>query len=320
MWRKLALLPSSRYSPIISLLRHGRGIQTSSSGSEVVESWRKKLEDLNVPDVKSSLDNMLGHVLSEKEVHNLSEKKDMMLTTEQLEHFEKLCHCRVARMPIQYIVGEWEFRDLLLKMQPPVFIPRPETEELVELILQKQEPTLPLTFLEIGCGCGAVSLALLKALPLAKCKAIDQSSMACLLTLKNAIYQKLSDRISVSQHKISERIKEDDFPVKFDFIVSNPPYVSSTDLMDLDPEIRLYEDLRALDGGEDGMNVIKAVLKVASKFLTDDGTLWLEVDSSHPELVVRYLDIHRASLKLKFVSSYTDLFQNERFIEIIREN
>lgn len=173
------------------------------------------------------------------QVYDLSDKKDLALTQEQLEHFEKLCHCRVARMPIQYIVGEWEFRDLHLKMQPPVFIPRPETEELVELILQKQEPTRPVTFLEIGCGCGAVSLALLKALPMAKCKAVDQSSMACLLTLKNAIYQKLSDRISVSQHKVSERVKDDDFSVKFDFIVSNPPYISSRDLMDLDPEIRL---------------------------------------------------------------------------------
>ncbi|XP_059621127.1 MTRF1L release factor glutamine methyltransferase [Phlebotomus argentipes] len=319
MLRNLLPVLSSKYFSAISVVRQSRAAKTLASGADVIDSWRSKLEELNVPDVKSSLDNILGHVLQQKQVHDLSESKDLSLTPEQLDHFEKLCHCRVARMPIQYIVGEWEFRDLVLKMQPPVFIPRPETEELVELILQKQEPTNPVTFLEIGCGCGAVSLALLKALPLAKCKAVDQSSMACLLTLKNAIYQKLSDRISVSQHKISDRVKDDDFSVKFDFIVSNPPYISSHDLMDLDPEIRLYEDLRALDGGEDGMNVIKSVLRVASKFLSEEGTLWLEVDSSHPELVVRYLDAHRESLRLKFVASYTDLFQNDRFVEIVKE-
>lgn len=68
-------------------------------------------------------------------------------------------------MPIQYIVGEWEFRDLLLKMQPPVFIPRPETEELVELILQQFDCKRTMRFLEVGCGTGAISLALLKPLP-----------------------------------------------------------------------------------------------------------------------------------------------------------
>lgn len=68
-------------------------------------------------------------------------------------------------MPIQYIIGEWEFRDLVLKMQPPVFIPRPETEELVELVLQQFDCKRTMRFIEVGCGTGAISLALLKALP-----------------------------------------------------------------------------------------------------------------------------------------------------------
>lgn len=71
----------------------------------------------------------------------------------------------MARMPIQYIIGEWDFRDLTLHMKPPVFIPRPETEELVELILQQFDSKQPMRFLEIGCGSGAISLAILKSLP-----------------------------------------------------------------------------------------------------------------------------------------------------------
>lgn len=146
----------------------------------------------------------------------------------------------MARMPIQYIVGEWDFRDITLVMQPPVFIPRPETEELVELILQQQiDLTKRVKFLEIGCGSGAISLALLKSLPNAMAEAADQSSMACLLTMKNAINLKLSDRIKVIQAKINDRLKHQDFKHKYDFIVSNPPYVPSRDLMNLEPEIRL---------------------------------------------------------------------------------
>lgn len=164
----------------------------------------------------------------------------MNLTPAQREKFEKFCECKMARMPIQYIIGEWDFRDLTLLMQPPVFIPRPETEELVELILQQQiDLTKRVRFLEIGSGTGAITLSLLKALPNAFAEAADQSSMACLLTMKNAINLKLSDRIKVIQSKINDRLKCDDFKHKYDFIVSNPPYVPSSDLVNLEPEIRL---------------------------------------------------------------------------------
>lgn len=87
------------------------------------------------------------------------------MTEAQWKHFEQLCECRMARMPVQYIIGEWDFCDLILKMTPPVFIPRPETEELVELILQQSDDKITMRFLEVGCGSGAISLSLLHALP-----------------------------------------------------------------------------------------------------------------------------------------------------------
>lgn len=90
---------------------------------------------------------------------------DLSMTKAEQERFEKLCDCRMARMPIQYIIGEWDFRELTLKMQPPVFIPRPETEELVELILQQYDVKESLNFLEVGCGSGCISLSLLYSLP-----------------------------------------------------------------------------------------------------------------------------------------------------------
>lgn len=92
-------------------------------------------------------------------------QKQIALTKEQLNQFERLCECRLARMPIQYILGEWDFLDLTLKMVPPVFIPRSETEELVQLILQQCDDKMTMRFLEIGVGSGAISLAMLHSLP-----------------------------------------------------------------------------------------------------------------------------------------------------------
>lgn len=91
--------------------------------------------------------------------------EQFVLTEEQSKQFEKFCECRISRMPVQYIIGEWDFCDLKLKIVPPVFIPRPETEELVQLILQQTDDKLTMRFLEVGCGTGNISLALLRALP-----------------------------------------------------------------------------------------------------------------------------------------------------------
>lgn len=79
-----------------------------------------------------------------------------------------------------------------------------------------------------------------------------------------------------------------------------------------------YEDLRALDGGKDGLTVIKNVLRVASKKLKKKGHLWLEVDTSHPELIQKYLQEHISELQLKYVASYKDMFQKDRFVEITK--
>lgn len=153
----------------------------------------------------------------------------------------------------------------------------------------------------------------------AKCVAIDQSEMACKLTLENAVNFQLNERIQIFKHKLTDDSALPEIEGKFDLIVSNPPYVLSNDLKVLDPEIMLYEDLRALDGGTDGMRVIRSVFKLASKRLRVKGVLWLEVDPTHPKLIEEYLKDNADTLHLKFVASYKDMFEKERFVEIIKE-
>lgn len=148
--------------------------------------------------------------------------------------------------------------------------------------------------------------------------AIDQSELACKLTLENASNLKLDNRIQVFKHKLTDESELPEIEGSFDLIVSNPPYVLTKDLSVLEPEISLYEDLRALDGGIDGLKVIKSVIKLASKRLCSKGVLWLEVDPTHPSLIDAYLKENCDVFKLKFVATYKDMFEKDRFVEIMK--
>nr|XP_035131518.1 MTRF1L release factor glutamine methyltransferase isoform X2 [Callithrix jacchus] len=124
------------------------------------------------------------------------------LTSQQLQCIQELSSRRLQRMPVQYILGEWDFQGLSLKMMPPVFIPRPETEELVEWVLEEVaqrshavgSPGSPL-ILEVGCGSGAISLSLLSQLPQSRVIAVDKGEAAISLTHENAQRLRLQDRI-----------------------------------------------------------------------------------------------------------------------------
>lgn len=204
-------------------------------------------------------------------------------------------------------------------MKIPVFIPRPETEELVTLICQQIEKNKSCRILEIGIGSGAIILSLLNELQNVTVTGIDQSIAACELTLENAKNLNLLDRIKIFRHKLNSDTLPDDIikpNEKFDVIVSNPPYVPKKDLLKLEPEIYLYEDIRALDGGVDGLDLIKLILPLSAKYLKSGSHLWLEVDPRHPEIIAKIIENNQEEWQLKYVSSYKDIFKKDRFLEI----
>ncbi|XP_039693807.1 MTRF1L release factor glutamine methyltransferase isoform X4 [Pteropus medius] len=229
-------------------------------------------------------------------------------------------------MPVQYILGEWDFQGLSLKMAPPVFIPRPETEELVEWVLEEvaQRPRVigtqggPL-ILEVGCGSGAISLSLLSHLPQSQVIAVDKGEAAICLTHENAQRLRLQDRIRIIPLDVTLEGSWAHLlswgPV--DLVVSNPPYVFSRDMEQLAPEIRSYEDPAALDGGEEGMDIIAHILALAPRLLKDSGSVFLEVDPRHPELVGSWLQ-SRPDLSLNLVAVRKDFCGRPRFLHIRR--
>ncbi|KAG8230652.1 hypothetical protein J437_LFUL010670 [Ladona fulva] len=166
------------------------------------------------------------------------------------------------------------------------------------------------------------------------CTAVDQSELACRIAKKNASAYNLNNRVKIiwaklnKEGKIIKGVKEnedtEDVLKEYDIIVSNPPYVRHKDIFHLQPEILLYEDLRALNGGEDGLDIVKPLLKFASKALKSKeiskigGALFIEVDPNQPGLLEKWLTTQGKSFPLTLQKVHQDLFGKDRFIEFVK--
>ncbi|XP_075864126.1 MTRF1L release factor glutamine methyltransferase isoform X2 [Microcebus murinus] len=171
--------------------------------------------------------------------------------------------------------------------------------------------------LEVGCGSGAISLSLLSELPQSRVIAVDKEAAAISLTRENAQRLQLQDRIWIVPLDVTLEGSWTHLlpwgPV--DLVISNPPYVFHQDMEQLAPEIRSYEDPEALDGGEEGMDVITHILTLAPQLLKDFGSIYLEVDPRHPELVSSWLQSH-PDLYLHLVAVRRDFCGRPRFLHI----
>ncbi|XP_015603428.1 hemK methyltransferase family member 1 [Cephus cinctus] len=295
----------------------------------LLDHWSRNFENDGISEPVESIEHIVAHVMGTKKILDLVNMRERELTKEEVEKLEMLCQCRLSRMPVQYIIGEWDFRDITLNLIPPVFIPRPETEILVDIVLKQLSSTQQekCRILEIGCGSGAISLALAHSSDKVQSVAIDVNKHACNLTRSNCKNLGLDDRLTIINAALEKdgiiKILDDtenkiEFNrEEFDFIVSNPPYVPTSKLSELAPEIKIYEDLRALDGGSDGLDVIKPLLRYAAKALKTDGSLFIEVDTSHPEYIVFFTKKY-SDLKLKHLHTYKDFCNNDRFVQVLK--
>lgn len=222
----------------------------------------------------------------------------------EIDTFISLCQERaVKRVPIQYLVGDWDFHHITLLVRPPVLIPRPETEELVELLLAdvKQERA---HILDVGCGSGAILLASLAARPNWTGVGVDVAKEAIQLSGDNAKLLKMESRAEI----VAGRISDVRGRGKFDALVSNPPYIPTKDMASLDAEVKDHEDFRALCGGADGLDVVREIIQGAGDVVKKGGSIWMEVDTSHPKILEK-----EKFVGIEFVEHFLDLFGNPRF-------
>ena len=189
---------------------------------------------------------------------------------------------RKAKEPLQYILGTWEFMGLPIICDPRALIPRPETELLVEAALAHIHKLNGLArVLDVCTGSGCIAVAIAK-LSNADVTAIDISPCALALAGENAALHQLTGKIRFIQSDLFDGLNQQ----TFDVIISNPPYISTTDLAQLQPEIQAHEPMLALNGGADGMDIYRRLVPRSLDFLAPKGALFLEIGPRAVETIM----------------------------------
>ncbi len=226
--------------------------------------------------------------------------------TEEEEVFvEEIFQQLAAHKPAQYIIGQADFYGMQLKVDERVLIPRPETEELVELILA-ENPETNLSVLDIGTGSGAIALALAKNRPDWSVTAADISQDALNLASENAKNQKFN--IFFKKSDCFAEISE-----KYDIIVSNPPYISREDESEVDLNVLHSEPHLALFADEDGLAIYRRIAEDAKDYLKDGGKIYLEIGYKQGQSVP---ELFRKHLSEKRVRTLKDQFGQDRMVVV----
>lgn len=211
------------------------------------------------------------------------------LTANQSAAFEAAVSRRLRLEPIQYITGQQEFYGLALAVTPDVLIPRPETEHLVEAMLDRLSKNRVLAIADIGTGSGAIAIALASQLFQAEVTAIDLSPAALAVAQANAHTHHLDGRIHFLLSDLLEALPPSQRTGYFDAIASNPPYVPSGDSTLLHPQVREHEPASALYAGADGLDIYRRLIPQAEQALKPGGLLALEIGHGQREALAGLL-------------------------------
>ncbi|MDI6864570.1 peptide chain release factor N(5)-glutamine methyltransferase [Thermodesulfovibrio yellowstonii] len=223
---------------------------------------------------------IICHVLKIDKIQLYTENPE--ITSEQAHTIKSLIERRLKKEPLQYILGECYFYNIKIKVGRGVLIPRPETEILVEQVLERKKLIINTgnRILDLCTGSGCIALAIGKNVPEFQIFGIDKSEKAVkyatenksLNNIKNVIFL-VGDMFNPFKEKI------------FACITANPPYVKTDEISKLQPEIKNYEPLEALNGGEDGLNFYRKIIENAEKYLLNSGLIFLEIGQGQAKAV-----------------------------------
>jgi len=229
---------------------------------------------------------LLAHLLKCNRL-DLYLKFDQPLNENEIAQYRVYLKRRGMSEPLQYIIGSVEFYGLKIEVTPSVLIPRPETELLVEAVINSVDKADELNILDIGCGSGNISIAIAANLPNVIVTGIDISEDAIKIAIENASLHNLSERIDFSRQDILKDISSNS--TKFDIIVSNPPYVSGKDFGMVQPEIKNHEPEFAVTDYSDGFLFFRKIAEISDKILKHRGKLFFEIAVNQSDFVKKIL-------------------------------
>jgi release factor glutamine methyltransferase len=248
---------------------------------------------------------LIGHALGLKRMQ-LYLQFERILAGAELDKIRPLVRRRGQREPLAYVVGETDFHGLRLKTDRRALVPRPETEGLVELVVQTCVPP-PARILDLGTGGGCIALALAQAFPAAQVTAIDASEEALALARENAAATGLAARVQFIRSDWYAALPAG---AAFDAIVANPPYLTATETAVTQPEVHAFEPAIALTAAEEGLAALRAIVAGASAHLAPGGLLALETGIAHHARLLHLLE----AAGLRECSSHRDLAGRDRYV------
>lgn len=244
----------------------------NNSVFEVLKAASQRLADDNIDNPRLDAEILLAHVLNCRRL-SLYVDSDKKLPLDTIFRFNELINQRLEGVPVAYLTNSKDFMGLSFAVNQNVLIPRPETEILTELVGEYLRGlNCDVTFADLGTGSGAIVISILKFVKSARAVAVDISSEALEVAKFNANKFHVEDRIELLQGDLFEPLQGK----IFNAIVSNPPYIPTSELETLQAEVK-KEPRLALDGGQDGLSFYRRIISLAPRFLADGGLLALEI-------------------------------------------
>jgi len=252
---------------------------------EAVKLSADYLQKKGIESPRLNAELLLAHLLNCKRL-DLYLLFDRPLKENEIILYRELLKKRGSFVPLQYIIGNVEFYGLEFSVDSSVLIPRPETELLVDTIIEENKNT-NLKILDIGTGSGIIAIALAKSLEQPELFAIDISEAALANAKKNAIKNDVTDRIKFLQLDVRSDLSL--LKESFDIIVSNPPYISKDEFPKLQTELRVFEPAIALTDYADGLSFFKIISEKAIRLLKNNGKLYFEIGKDQSDSVKKIL-------------------------------
>ena len=279
---------------------------------EALQSATQTLRRAGIADASVEAELLLGHVLGMSKTQLYTEP-ERSLTSVETEHLWRLVRRRLDHEPTPYILGHCEFYGIDFCIGPHTFIPRPETELLVEKAVELAQhishPGKQITIADIGTGCGAIAISLALALPKAKIYATDILASTLRVAGMNCRRHAVNSQVELLQGNLLEPL-----PQPVDMLVANLPYIKDREFKDLSPEIKEFEPMLALAGGEDGLDKIQQMLNQMPEKLNYEACFLLEIGQGQGERVTSLTTSYFPQAGIELIS---DLGGIERVVKVV---